>query len=71
MRPSTADSLSTVLDFLRSFEGLTKDRQTQFLLNGKNFIHFHDENDGIWADVFFSAGRKRRLVNFHFEHAVD
>ena len=47
---------------LRSYEVLDEVREAQFFLDGKDFIHFHDEPDGLWADVRLSQGRLRKSV---------
>ena len=40
-----------------------------FHLNGKGFIHFHDEPDGLWADIFLSKGVLRMPANTTSERA--
>ena len=57
MRQETIEALSILLNFLRSYEILNEVKPTNFQLKGKGFIHFHDEPDGLWADIFFSKGR--------------
>ncbi|MAA69510.1 MAG: hypothetical protein CL915_12330 [Deltaproteobacteria bacterium] len=44
-------------------------RPTNFHLNGKEFIHFHDESDGLWADIFLSEGGLRMPVTSASEQA--
>ncbi len=56
MRQETIDALSILLNFLKSYEILNEVKPTNFHLNGKGFIHFHDEPDGLWADIFLSKG---------------
>ena len=36
---------------------------------GKGFIHFHDEPDGLWADIFPSKGVIRMPANTASEQA--
>ena len=52
MRQETIENLAMLLIFLRSYEILSEVKPTNFHLNGKGFIHFHDEADGLWADIF-------------------
>ena len=44
-------------------------KPTNFHLNGKGFIHFHDETDCLWADIFLSKGRQRMPANTESEQA--
>ena len=47
MRQETIENLAMLLNFLRSYEILSEVRPTNFHLNGKEFIHFHEESDGL------------------------
>ena len=67
MRQQTIEALSILLNFLKSYEILNEVKPTNFHLNGKGFIHFHDEPDGLWADIFLSKGRLRMPVNIDAE----
>ena len=69
MRQETIEALSILLNFLRSYEILNEVKPTNFHLNGKGFIHFHDEPDGLWADIFLSKGRLRMPANTASEQA--
>ena len=69
MRQKTIENLAMLLNFLRSYEILKEVRPTNFHLNGKEFIHFHDESDGLWADIFLSKGRLRIRANTASEQA--
>ena len=69
MKRETIETLSMLLNFLRSYEILSEVRPTNFHLTGKGFIHFHDESDGLWADIFLSKGRIRMPVNTASEQA--
>jgi hypothetical protein len=69
MRQETIENLAILLNSLRSYEILSEVRPTNFHLNGKGFIHFHDESDGLWADIFLSKGRLRMPVNTASEQA--
>ena len=69
MRQETIENLAMLLNFLRSYEILSEVRPTNFHLNGKEFIHFHEESDGLWADIFLSKGRLRLPANTASEQA--
>ena len=69
MRHETNETLEMLLNFLRSYEILSEMKPTNFHLNGKGFIHFHDEPDGLWADIFLSKGRLRMPANTASEQA--
>lgn len=62
MKQNTLDVLSPLLNFLRSFEVLDETDGCKFLLKGRDFIHFHDHSDGLWADAKLSKGRIRLSV---------
>ena len=62
MKESTLDTLGALLKFLRTYEVLEETQGTKFLLSGKDFIHFHDDSDGLWADAILSKGRIRMSV---------
>ena len=69
MRKETIENLAMLLNFLRNYEILSEVRPTNFRLNGKGFIHFHDESNGLWADIFLSKGRLRMPSNTASEQA--
>ena len=69
MRQETIDTLSILLNFLKSYEISNEVKPTNFHLNGKGFIHFHDEPDGLWADIFLSKRRLRMPANTDSEQA--
>ena len=69
MRQETIDALSILLNFLKSYEILNEVKPTNLHLNGKAFIHFHDEPDGLWADIFLYKGRLRMPANTASEQA--
>ena len=69
MRLETFEDLSILLNFIRSYEILNEVKPTNFHLNGKGFIHFHDESNGLWADIFLYKGRLRMPANTASEQA--
>ena len=62
MRKSTLETLAPLLRFLRGYDVLEETAGVKFLLNGQDFIHFHDAPDGLWADVKLAKGRIRLSV---------
>ena len=69
MKESTIQKLAPLLRMLRSYEILEEVRETKFHLNGRDFIHFHDEPDGLFADVLLAKGRIRASVSSRSEQA--
>ena len=67
VKESTLETLGPLLSFLRSYDGLNEVRGATFHLNGRDFIHFHDDPDGLWADVRLSKGRIRMPVSTRSE----
>ena len=62
MKDATYEILLPLLRFLKSYEILIETPDSKFLLKGKDFIHFHDDPDGLWADVRLTKGRIRVSV---------
>ena len=62
MKDSTLEVLAPLLSVLRSFLALEEVRPTAFHLDGRDFIHFHEEPPGLFADVRLSKGRVRMSV---------
>lgn len=62
MKTETLNKLEPLLRFLRSYEVLEETSETRFLLKGRDFIHFHDDPDGLWADARLTKGRIRLSV---------
>lgn len=57
MKQSAFDTLAPLLNALRSYSVLEEVRPAAFHLDGRDFIHFHDEPDGLFADVRLTRGR--------------
>jgi hypothetical protein len=51
LRASTLHSLSPLLDVLRAHPALWEVRRAEFALDDKDFVHFHEDSDGVFADV--------------------
>jgi hypothetical protein len=69
MKQSTLDRIAPLLDALRAHPALREARPTVFHLNDRNFLHFHDEPEGIFADVRLSKGFVRMPVSFPAEQS--
>jgi hypothetical protein len=67
MRESTIQTLTPLLNFLRGYDVLEETPGEKFRLKGKDLVHFHDDPDGLWADVNFSKGRIRMSVSSRSE----
>ncbi len=62
MKQSTLDTLKPLLNFLRSYDCLEETEGQKFLLKGVDFVHFHDDPDGLWADAKLTKKRVRLPV---------
>jgi hypothetical protein len=51
MKHATLARLAPLLQELRSHPSLREVRPTVFFVNDRNFLHFHDEPDGVFADI--------------------
>ncbi len=70
MRAETIETLKPLLDVLRGYSVLEEERTASFHLDGRDFIHFHDdEPEGLVADVRLAKGRVRMPVSTRSEQA--
>lgn len=70
MREETLETLSPLLNVLRGYSVLEEVRTAAFHLEGRDFIHFHDdEPEGLVADVRLAKGRLRMPVSTRSEQA--
>lgn len=69
MKDSTLEILAPLLEVLRAYSVLNEVRPTAFHLDGRDFIHFHEEPEGLFADVRLSRGRVRLPVSTQAEQA--
>jgi len=69
MRQATLDRIAPLLDVLRAHPALSEARPTEFQLDGRDFLHFHDEPDGVFADVRLTEGRVSMPVSSSSEQA--
>jgi hypothetical protein len=63
MKEATLETITPLINFLRSYDVLEEAGDSKFLLKGRDFIHFHDDPDGLWADAILSKGRVRVSVS--------
>jgi hypothetical protein len=63
------ERIAPLLEAPRATQHSARFDQTHFLLNGKEFLHFHDDGDGIVADAILSKGRISMPVNTTAEQA--
>lgn len=63
MRQDTKELIEPLLTALRGYSMLTEVRDCEFSLDGRDFVHFHETNDGVIADVLLSKGRVSMAVS--------
>jgi len=66
---ATLDCLAPLLAVLRGHPALREVRPTEFHLDGRDFVHFHETPDGIFADVRLSKGQIRVSVSTQAEQS--
>lgn len=69
MKRAALDRIAPLLDVLRAHPALREVRPTVFHLNDRDFLHFHDEPGGIFADVRLTKGFVRMPVSSRSEQA--
>lgn len=69
MKQATLDAIVPLLEVLRAHPALREARPTEFELDGREFVHFHDEPDGVVADVRLAKGRVSMPVSSSAEQA--
>jgi hypothetical protein len=69
MKSATLESLEPLLNLLRDHASLSEVRPAEFHLKGRGFLHFHEEPDGLVADVLLNAGRLRMPVTSSAQQA--
>lgn len=65
--PAALDSLSELLDQVRTRDGLTERKLGIFYRRSKSFLHFHEDPAGLFADVTVGDGFDRYPVNTETE----
>ncbi len=69
MKTSTLEILAPLLQVLRGYSVLDEVRPAAFHLEGRDFIHFHEEPNGLFADALLARGRVRMPVSTAAEQA--
>lgn len=71
MKAQTLERLAPLLAVLRASPALAEVRPAAFHLDGRDFLHFHDEADGLFADVRLTKGRVRLPVRLPVRLSVE
>ncbi len=69
MKQATLDRIAPLLDVLRAHPALSEVRPTEFELDGREFLHFHEDEGGAVADVRLAGGRVSMRVASSAEQA--
>lgn len=69
MKQATLDLLQPLLEVLRAHPALREVRPTAFHFDNRDFVHFHDEPEGIFADVRLRKGVVRMPASSSSEQA--
>ncbi|MCI0628041.1 MAG: hypothetical protein L0387_41375 [Acidobacteria bacterium] len=57
MKRTTLERIAPLLEVLRAHPALQEIRLGEFLVEDRDFLHFHEEPEGIFADVRLTKGR--------------
>lgn len=60
-RPETLDELEPVLEEIRALPGLTERKRGIFYRKAQAFLHFHEDPEGLFADVKLGGEGYTRL----------
>ena len=69
-RPEDLDRLEPLLVQLRAFEGLRERGRGAFSRGSRAFLHFHAEDDDLYADVRFADDFERVRVTTRREQTA-
>ena len=69
MKQATLDRIAPLLEELRAHPALSEARPAEFHVDGREFLHFHDDPDGVVADVLLTEGRMSMRVTSVAEQA--
>lgn len=69
MREASLERIASLLEALRANPALREAQPARFFLDDKEFVHFHDDADGIDADALLARGRVSMPVNSPAEQA--
>ncbi len=59
--PTGLDELDGLLDDLRGVEGLTEKTRGVFYRGSRAFLHFHEDQTGLYADVRLEGAEFERM----------
>jgi len=63
VKEDTRELLAPLLSVLRGYSRLEEVAECEFFLHGRDFIHFHETDDGVIADVLLAKGRVSMAVS--------
>jgi len=69
MKRDTLEGIEPLLKVLRAHPALRETKLATFNLDGRDFLHFHDEPEGVFADVRLSGGFVRMPVSTSSEQS--
>lgn len=69
MKRRTLERLEPLLEVLRAHPALEEVRHATFDVNGREFVHFHEGSEGVFADVLLAKGRIHMPVSTPAEQA--
>ena len=69
MKQATFHAIAPLLSVLRAHPALSEVRPAEFQLSGRDFLHFHEDPDGVVADVLLAEGRVSMAVSSSAEQA--
>jgi hypothetical protein len=69
VKRTTLELITPLLEELRRHPALHEVRPTQFHVNGRDFLHFHDAPDGVFADIRLAKGFRRLPVTSRSEQS--
>lgn len=64
------DQLDDLIAAIRELDGLKEKGRGVFYRGSRAFLHFHEDPDGLFADVRFSADFERSRVSTATERAA-
>jgi len=67
MKHTTLARIAPLLEELRRHPSLREVRPTVFYVNDRDFLHFHDEREGVFADVRLARAFVRLPVSTRAE----
>jgi hypothetical protein len=68
--PDTLNEIEALLTKLRKHEVLTERKRGSFYLKSSGFLHFHEDPEGVFADLKISGTFQRFRVSTRAEQAA-